>query len=177
MTEDLSGSTVFKASMEPMSQAGESRVVAVRFTDSYCEAAHRLLAEISLAPRLWYCGQFGDFRMYVVVMDLVSGEYIEVPCQDQRFASQLQTAIQTLHNMNFVHGDLREPSILVTENGDMKIIGFDWCGKDGEAHYPPHINLEAGWDPDVTGGGLMRKDHDRLMYFRLTGLEWSEGEV
>lgn len=45
--------------------------------------------------------------------------------------------------------------------------------------YPSDISLGvgAGWDPDVTRGSLIRKDHDRSMYFRLTGLKWSEGEV
>ena len=81
--------------------------------------------------------------------------------------------------VEFCESNIREPNILVTKNGDMKIIDFDWCGKDGEVRYPSDISLGvgAGWDPDVTCGGLIRKDHDRSMYFRLTGLKWSEGEV
>ena len=179
MAAHYSNKAVFEASMKPMSQAGESRIVVVKFTHSYCGAAHRLLAEMSLAPRLWYCEKVETVGMYVVVMDLASGEYIGIHCQDRRLDSKLRTAIQTLHDMKFVHGDLREPNILVTEDGDVKIIDFDWCGKDGEVRYPSDISLGvgAGWDPSVTRGGLIRKDHDLSMYFRLTGLKWPEGEV
>ena len=56
----------------------------------------------------------------------------------------------------------------------MKI--FDWCG-EGEAHYPSDINLDrgVGCDSDVLArGGLIKKDHDRSTFVRLTGLKWSE---
>jgi len=155
MAADYPEKVVFEASMEPMSQAGKSRIVVVKFTRSYCEAAHRLLAEISFAQRLWYCEKVENIGMYVVVMDLAAGRYIGIHYQDQRLVGKLRTAIQTLHGMNFVHGDLRELNILVTKNGNMKIIDFDWCGKDGEMCYPSDISLDvgAGRDPNVTRRG------------------------
>ena len=178
ITTDQPDRAVFVASMKPESQAGEPDVVVVKFAYSYCEAAHRLLDKISLAPRLRYCDQVESIGMYVVVMDFVGGKHIVAPRQDQDFANKLRTAVQTLHDANFVHGDLREPNILVTKDGGMKIIDFDWCGKDGEVCYPFDINLDerAGWDPDVTHGGLIKKGHDRSMFARLTGLERFEWE-
>ena len=62
--------------------------------------------------------------MYVVIMDLVVGRNVEAPYEDQRFTSKLRTAIQNLHDADSVHGGLREPNILVTEDDDMKIT--DW---------------------------------------------------
>ena len=49
--------------------------------------------------------------MYVVIMDIVVGRNVEVPCigEDERLTSKLRTIIQTLHDVNFVHNDLREP--------------------------------------------------------------------
>ena len=168
---------VFEASMEDRNQPGESSVVVVKFAHSYCKAAHSLLAGMSLAPHVRYCEKVESVGMYVVIMDLVIGNYVEAPYQDQRFADKLRTAIQTLHDANFVHGDLREPNVLITEDGDMKIIDFDWCGKEGEVHYPSDINLGkgVGWDSDVVCGGLIKKNHDLSMFVRLTGLKWPEG--
>ena len=133
--------------MRPGSQAGKPDVAAVKFAHSYCEAAHRLLDDISLAPRLRYC-------------EKVEG-----------FAEKLRTAVRTLHDANFVHGDLQVPNILVTEDGGMKVTDLDWCGRDGEVRYPSNINMNkrVGWDPDVTRGGLVKKGHDRPMCSRLTG--------
>jgi hypothetical protein len=174
MVNDHPDKAVFVASVEPANQAGALDVV-VKFAYSYCKTAHMLLAENSFAPRLQYCEKVESVGMYVVVMDLVVGEHISHTAHgDLSFADKLRTAVQILHDADFVHGDLREPNILVTEDGDTKIIDFDWCGKDREARYPSDINLGNGvyWDPDVTRGGLIKKDHDRTMFRRLTGLGW-----
>ena len=40
------------------------------------------------------------------------------------FSEKLRTAVQTLHDANLVHCDLRGPNILVTEDGGMKIVDF-----------------------------------------------------
>ena len=116
---------VFEAFVEPMSQAGESGVVVVKFAHSYCGAAHRLLAEKSLAPRLRYCEKVESIGMYVVVMDLVIGGGVREPRQDRWFTDKLQAAIKTLHDANFVHGDLRGPNILITEDDDTKVHKWD----------------------------------------------------
>ena len=50
-----------------------------------------------------------------VVMDYVSGDHVE-----------------TLPGGGYVHGDLREPDVLVTTDG-LKLIDFDRCGKEGSA--------------------------------------------
>lgn len=171
MATDDPDKPVFKAFIEPTSQVGGPDVVVVKFTRSYCEPAHSLLAQKSLAPRLRYCEKVDSIGMYAVVMDLVAGTVAQVPCEDERITSKLRTAIQTLHDASFVHGDLREPNILVTDDGDMNLIDFDWCGKEGEARYPSDINLGDGlpWDHRVACGGLIKKEHDEHMYSRFVG--------
>ena len=169
---DDQGKAVFVASIEPASQVGGPDVV-VKFAHSYCKDAHMLLAQRSFAPRLRYCEEVESVGMHVVVMDLAVGKHAKATLNDKSLVRKLQTAIQALHDAGFVHGDLREPNILVTE-GDVKIIDFDWCGKDGEVRYPASINLggSLGWDRDVARGGLIKKEHDQRMFCRLTGLEW-----
>ena len=176
MAMDRPSRAVFRASIGSEDQAGGSDVV-VKFAHSYCRPTHKLLAGISLAPRLQYCEKVDSIGMYIVVMDLAAEMDIGVSFQDQSISSKLRKAIQALHDVGFVHGDLQEPNILVTDNGDMKIIDFDWCGKEREVYYPSDINLGISWDPEVKRGGLIKKDHDRWMYSKLTGLKWPEGEA
>lgn len=76
MAVDYPDKAVFEASMEHASQPGESSVVVVKFAHSYYEAAHRPLAEMSLAPRIRYCEKSESIGMYVVIMDLVIGNYV-----------------------------------------------------------------------------------------------------
>ena len=51
------------------------------------------------------------------------------------------------------------------------LIGFDWCGKDGESLYPPPDDLDDTernlWHKDVQWGNVMRKEHDEFLLERL----------
>lgn len=80
----------------------------------------------------------------------------------------VQAAIDSLHEMDLVFGDLRRPNIVVL-NKRAKIVDFDWCGRDGEDRYPPNLNNsgEINWHPDVGRGSVMRKEHN---HFMLDGL-------
>ena len=169
---------VFEALMEPASPTKASDVelrVAVKFTHSYCKAAHHLLANRSLAPPLYYCEKVESTGMHVVVMGLAKGISTERPNKHPTFIENLREAVQILHDADFVHGDLREPNVLVTEDGHIDIIDFDWCGKDGEVRYPCSINLGEGlgWCESVTPGGLIKKEHDLALFSHLTGSTWS----
>jgi len=83
-----------------------------------------------------------------------------------------------LHDEDYVHGDIREPNILVTAGG-LKLIDFDWCGKAGGARYPADIALvpSLGWHDGVRRGGPIAKVHDEHMFKLLTGLLYSEEDT
>lgn len=51
---------------------------------------------------------------------------------------ELRTAAKTLHGESYVHGDIREPKVLITTSGS-KVIDFNWCGEEGAARYPADI--------------------------------------
>jgi tRNA A-37 threonylcarbamoyl transferase component Bud32 len=57
----------------------------------------------------------------------------------------LRTAVRALHDRGFVHGDLREPNILLVMDQVM-LLDFDWCGPEGVARYPSDISMK-GEDP------------------------------
>ena len=56
--------------------------------------------------------------------------------------SAIRQAISELRKHNFIFGDLRVPDIILREDGSVARIDFDWCGREGEATYPPDINLD-----------------------------------
>ena len=171
LAEDRPHKAVFQARIEPGKGGREGDLVVVKFSDSYCKAAHELLAGKSLAPNLWFCDLVPEVGLHVVVMDYIEGSSPQGPCRDRDFVDKLRNAVHTLHACGFVHGDLREPNILVPKVGGIKIIDFDWCGEAGTAQYPSDINLEEaiGWHETVTRGGKMEKKHDERMFSLLTG--------
>jgi hypothetical protein len=60
---------------------------------------------------------------------------------------------------------------LDSETPGAVLIDFDWTGKDGETNYPPlwYNQHVAGVDggEDLNRFGVMKKEHDRLMFERL----------
>jgi len=154
---------VFKGTVTCEEDGGKSQVV-IKFTPKYCEDAHRKIAEAQLAPSLQYCKYVESVGMYVVVMGFEDGKPAEKPLTDEEHTKQLRTAMKTLHDEDYVHGDLRGPNVLITANG-LKIIDFDWCGKAGTARYPSHITLapDLEWHDGVEPGGLITKEHDQHM--------------
>jgi hypothetical protein len=114
--------------------------VIIKFTPAYCEDAHRKLAELERAPFLRFCKRMDSVGMYVVVMDYEDGRHTDIPLEDEVHVEQLRAAVETLHDANYVHGDIRGPSVLITAGG-LELVDFDWCGEEGKARYPADISL------------------------------------
>jgi serine/threonine protein kinase len=116
-------------------------------------------------------GLFGTPLM--VVMEFISGspsnERFGETSVPQPVYDRVKAAIDALHEKDIVFGDLRCPNIMVTDSNEVKMIDFDWCGKDGEATYPATLNDADGipWHPSISRGSVMRKEHD---IFMLKGL-------
>lgn len=165
--------SVFKGAVTRKRDQAKHDVV-IKFTATYCEGAHRKLAKMGLAPSLWFCGHVESVGMYVVVMDHGSGVGDYARLVKKEHVEQLRAAVQALHEEDYVHGDIREPNILVTKDG-LKFIDFDWCGKAGVARYPADISLDLslGWHNGVRRGGLIEKEHDEHMFELFTGLSYT----
>ncbi len=162
---------VFKASIQ---HAGQERKVVVKFTPTYCLAAHEIAHKENCAPRLWFCGKVATVGgLFVVVMDFVEGRTLRAKSTisvSQRIVGQLGQTLAVLHGQNYVYGDLRGPNVVVLldKNGDefAKLLDFDWGG-EGVVVYPADINMEIGWHAQVCPGGLIRREHDEFMLQRL----------
>ena len=89
--------------------------------------------------------------------------------QDKKLSIQKKAveSVKKMHNQGFVHGDMRLSNLMVGPNDSVKIIDFDWSGKVGEAVYPPLLNPEIDWHPDVKAGAKILPTHDLYMLDNL----------
>ncbi|KAI6123372.1 hypothetical protein EDD16DRAFT_177805 [Pisolithus croceorrhizus] len=102
----------------------------------------------------------------MVVMDYIEGlmlcdalERQEVPAN---FLAHLHQAGAHLHGAGFVLGDLRQPNIIVTPDDEIivRLIDFDWAGKDGEVPYPITISPDILLPEGVAELMPIEKQHD-----------------
>ena len=158
-----------------IAETSRNESVIVKFTQHYCTNAHELLAKVGLAPILYYADEEGSTEnRRMIVMQYVKGavHINNVPSihRPQVF-DQIRRAVTLLHDNDFVFGDLRHPNILVTKDYQhVKIIDFDWCGKQGIARYPiGGVNREHPWPDGVETHGLIEKVHDEGWLQTLLG--------
>lgn len=52
---------------------------------------------------------------------------------------------------------------------EVKVIDFDWSGKEGEVTYPCILNDAVGWHEGAKLGDLIKKEHDIFMIDQLCG--------
>jgi serine/threonine protein kinase len=170
LASDHPGKMIFQANMTIQGLQGDPVPVIVKFTNSYCAEAHKLLASQTppMAPNLYFCEVVKEVGMFVVVMDHIT--HTSFTALPQGVYDLLASAIKCLHLHNFVFGDLREPNILVTNDGHgLMLVDFDWSGKEGDAKYPADIALNSGilWHEDVKREGIIRKAHDEYLLCAL----------
>ena len=83
---------------------------------------------------------------------------------------RLKEVLVQMHQRGFVHGDVRNVNVMVT-NGptvEVMLVDFDWAGKIGEARYPMNINREDVYRPDdAVDSAHILAEHDLLMLAEL----------
>lgn len=179
LLSDRIGRAMFNAELIPKDEKDEQNAaspkVKVKFTPQYSEEAHMLLAAKNLAPQLRYYEKLED-NLAVVVMDAVDGKNLASAKQErvsEQALQNIQDALATLHEENFVFGDLRPPNVMLCRDGvdgewvNAMLVDFDWAGKVGKRRYPASLNHKLGWVEGVEAGGLIQKEHDNAMFQRL----------
>ncbi|KAF8340881.1 hypothetical protein F5887DRAFT_1225861 [Amanita rubescens] len=150
--------------------------VIVKFTARYNTAAHRLLSEAELAPRLYFCDRvIGD--LYMVVMECVDGKSI---WQLQEEGTSLPAIISkegrqggaSPSRTQYCFWRLCGTPTFFTTNPRIAValVDFDWAGRDGESRYPPTLNPSNAWEEEVSPYSVMRKAHDLWQVKRLMTL-------
>jgi len=161
----------FMASMKS-SSGGADKLVVVKFTRVYCPEAHALLAKMSLAPKLFYHECIAGVH-FVVMEHLNATEVTDDQLVGERGAEHIESlrrAVKALHDKELVFGDLRSPNILIAEDG-LKLVDFDWTGKQGRVCYPVDISSKIPWPEGVFGGGKIKAEHDKEWFRRLASTE------
>ena len=111
---------------------------------TYPEEVHQHCYENGIAPKFRVEKADG---YTIVVMEKVQeamnlDEYIKAVASHssscapyQRVIESMERALHVLHSKGYVHGDFRGPNILVCYDGSVKIVDFDWSGKEDETKY------------------------------------------
>jgi len=156
-------------------EGGQGRKLIIKFCQTYSNEVHQLLAEKSLAPRLYGIEKVaGGWLMVVMeeIQDAVPWSR-ESHAEVEALKDQLQQVLATLspkEGQQYVHGDLRPPNVLVKDNKQIYIIDFEWAGKVDQARFPGIINSKVFSKVDGKAGGLITQKMDRSMLkFLLTG--------
>ncbi|KAH9054714.1 hypothetical protein EDB87DRAFT_1426930 [Lactarius vividus] len=176
---------MFLATTETEDGREPRRQIVVKFVQRYNAEAHRLLAAADLAPEIFYSStKDPDLAgLTMVVMEFIDGKTAYQLYGSRQLppsiSDQMKTALEILHESNFVFGDLRHPNIMITKGDRVRLIDFDWCGVHGEDTYPVSLNdgrdtaNGIDWHPDVKRGGEMMKEHDSFMLETMTPqLDW-----
>ncbi|KAH7096176.1 hypothetical protein BKA62DRAFT_783489 [Auriculariales sp. MPI-PUGE-AT-0066] len=141
--------------------------VIVKFTYRYCREAHDVVYAKGAAPRLLYCAWDETVAQMVVMYEYIDATKVDHTRQQlswDQSVSQLEDAVEAMHQKGFVHGDLRGPNILLDGNNAPMIIDFDWAGRADSLHtiYPGNICLDSSYKlhTDVCPGGRILPEHD-----------------
>jgi len=154
--------------------------IVVKFVDRYGQRPHQILADEGLAPKLLYCGSphFDDNEpsyqsISMVVMEYVDGDTFAVAKQKmseesvKTVRSTIRRALHLLHSHGLVFGDLRPLNVMITKDGKVKLIDFNWAGEEGQATYPSLISPVIAWPEGVKALAVMRSEHDLDMLSKL----------
>jgi len=121
--------------------------ILVKFVRQYCPELHDICALSGHAPALLAYerlpgGWYGVAMEYVFdAVPIIMHDCIEK--HFKRWKADLQGLVTAFHNQGFVHGDLRDANVLSGDDGCVKLVDFDWGGRDGEVLYPtPRLNEE-----------------------------------
>lgn len=80
----------------------------------------------------------GDLMTLLIKKDII-------PEKDAKFyIAELVLAVEAIHNMNYIHRDLKPDNILIDSNGHLKLSDFGLCKHLGQ-HYDMAVpfNLAA----------------------------------
>ncbi|KAK0231368.1 hypothetical protein IW262DRAFT_1343836 [Armillaria fumosa] len=149
--------------------------VVVKFAQTYGVEAHALLAQHNLAPPLLYFKHLNEDGAGYGALNMIVMGYVEGKTATKVFngaalspnvVGDLERALNILHGEGLVFGDLRRPNIMIMpEDNTVRLIDFDWAGKENEVRYPIHLNQskEVEWADGVGSYRKIDKKHDLNM--------------
>lgn len=169
---------IFLATTETEDGQESRQEIVVKFVQRYNAQAHCLLAIAGRAPELIYCSKEDPnppalSGLIMVVMGYIDGQTAHQQYGNQQLPQpifdQIEEALGILHAKNIVFADLHHPNIMITKDGCVLLVDFNWCGvhEEDTLNDARNITNRINWHPDVKRGGGMAKEHD---IFRLKSM-------
>ena len=153
----------------------DEKLILVKFSRRYAHQLHGFCASRGQAPDVL------DFKQIPGGWSVVAMDYIH-PCVHpsespkltslcDQWADDMKNLVQSFHDLDLVHGDLREPIMLC--NGEkVMLVDFDWGGKVGEAYYPiARLSPELTDGRDNTNPKITKDDDWRVLQNTLRALK------
>lgn len=133
----------------------------VKFVRQYSKEVHEYCASINAAPKLLgFESMPGGW--YMVVMTFIEGYDMLYESESLIPTDKIRAVIDQLHQSGYVHGDIRDTNVMVSSNGHVILLDFDWAGESGKVRYP--MNTHYGddlWRPEgARDGMLITCEHD-----------------
>ena len=146
--------------------------VIVKFTERYGEKVHKFCSDKRIAPALHGVKKVGPFQM--VVMEKCDKKFVRFKEAQKAFRLEkkkaydsVKAALDTLYKgpgdgVNYVHGDFRDVNVLMNDKYEVRIVDFDWAGRDSEVTYPVPLNYEIDWHDSAEMGHPILHEHDEF---------------
>ncbi|KAL0211931.1 hypothetical protein RCL1_005557 [Eukaryota sp. TZLM3-RCL] len=157
------GRQVFDADLH---RNNSHRHVIIKYSDTYCEELHQMLAAAGFAPEHISTVNMGPF--FCTLMDFIDGKRLSEMTNPHNYsfiAEQLLLLKRILFESGYVHGDVRWPNIIVNlETKKIFLLDFDWGMKvdSSDALYPANLNQCINWPEGVNRWSKMTQQHDQL---------------
>ncbi|KAN0086602.1 hypothetical protein V8E54_000290 [Elaphomyces granulatus] len=123
-----------------IAETSDGQTIVVKFVRQYCPELYDICAVSDHAPSLLAYQRLPG-GWYGVGMEYVASAipitlHKEISVHFQRWETDLRQLVSQFHGLGFVHGDLRDANIISSDDGCVKLVDFDWAGKDGQVSYP-----------------------------------------
>ena len=146
-------------------ETGGEETICIKFVRHYSKDAHAFCASRGFAPILKGFQELPG-GWWMVVMEMIDEDYCRLSDFPPHYShyEDIARKLASLHQENYVHGDVRDTNIMVKKNGALgfKLVDFDWSGRIGQVRYP--MNVYRGsrlWRRlEAEDGRLIKADHD-----------------
>jgi serine/threonine protein kinase len=142
----------------------DKQLVLIKFARWHSIELHRFCAKSGHAPQIlaferlpggWFAVAMEYIEFGVPITDLSL-----LPAHRDRWMAKLLDLMDSFHEKDFVHSDLRDVNI-ICKNDSVMLIDFGWGGKEGEASYPTWNLNDELLEGRVSSNLTIRKEDDR----------------
>ncbi|KAG1822054.1 uncharacterized protein BJ212DRAFT_1264183, partial [Suillus subaureus] len=145
--------------------------VVIKFITRYGKDIHNMIVEAGFVPKLLYHGKFDIVEGMPLygTLQMVVMEYVDKitayssPQLPPSLHQELMKVIEYCHGKGFAFGNLQKPNVMITKDGKVQLIDFDWAECEGKVTYPVSISPAIDWPEGVQELGPILKQHDHDM--------------